>query len=434
MAKDFSSVITAISANQDDMRELIGKWQDLISEIPGEVTFDFFDGTSSTIDNFAKIQIEFGAATVTPDADTVVKRNGSGGIEVTTISNSTSGDITLDIDTSFAFIINAPDFKVNASSLFGSTAFNTDAIVEARSSLGQFGFKHSLSTGEELVTWLHTSFGARLGTNSDTSLHFYINSDPTVAKITVLSPSGFVGINEDTPSKQFSVNGDSVFTGDMDITGTLEVDIVNPSGTFTIIGDANITATLNVTSSLSVGSNLSVENTLSVKSDFLLGTSSAPISQSRLMVFGTDTGYSGLLTPGTVATFINDSLNSTDCFVQLISGGDNIVECGIQFGDNGNTTKFGSIGYIEDPGILTSSNFGMHSLNKNILIATESAASSLTVEIRTNGLGSENHIILNPENLLKIFTNGAAGIPNSNPGVAGALYRDGSFQVFISNG
>jgi hypothetical protein len=55
---DWANAMSAITADQQDMHELVSRWKDMLNPTPMDVDFHFFDNTMYSIPNFAKIYCE----------------------------------------------------------------------------------------------------------------------------------------------------------------------------------------------------------------------------------------------------------------------------------------------------------------------------------------------------------------------------------------
>jgi hypothetical protein len=72
--------MASILEAQEDIKELVSKWKELMSSIPQTITFNFFDGQSFSIPNFAKIMGMLGSVTSENIPNSLVLRGEDAGI------------------------------------------------------------------------------------------------------------------------------------------------------------------------------------------------------------------------------------------------------------------------------------------------------------------------------------------------------------------
>ena len=94
MSKDFSQVIQAIEENQADMLTLINNWRLMTEQsVAADVTFLYFDGTTSVFPNLKKLVDTYGGAASSSTPGSIVKRDNLGAIFVNRVQvedNSTT--------------------------------------------------------------------------------------------------------------------------------------------------------------------------------------------------------------------------------------------------------------------------------------------------------------------------------------------------------
>jgi len=82
--KSFDDVLNILANSHYDMRELVAKWQEMLSPDPAEVVFRFFDGAEFKVENFASIRkhvenaiSNYGNVALMTDGDKLNYNNGS---------------------------------------------------------------------------------------------------------------------------------------------------------------------------------------------------------------------------------------------------------------------------------------------------------------------------------------------------------------------
>jgi len=136
--KDYSQVIAAIEQNQFDMLELIAQWKKLIDDtVAQDVTFTFFDGTTSIFPNILKLEQTYGAASSLPTPNAIVRRDALGrifakdGVEVWNAESSPTATASL---TPTSLVISTPsaDAAYSASSMTLVGASTTTLLTSGR--------------------------------------------------------------------------------------------------------------------------------------------------------------------------------------------------------------------------------------------------------------------------------------------------------------
>jgi hypothetical protein len=94
--QQWENALAHMSEVQEDMKELVSKWKEMVNSEPHCVEFHFFDGTVYSVPNFAKLMSNISVESVPGN---IVKRDENGGINassVTVVNNNGSGTFTPD--------------------------------------------------------------------------------------------------------------------------------------------------------------------------------------------------------------------------------------------------------------------------------------------------------------------------------------------------
>lgn len=78
----WENALSRMSEVNEDMKELVSKWKEMLNTTPSCVEFHFFDGTMYSIPNFALMQQRMTLASVNATPDTLVVRDEDGDIHV----------------------------------------------------------------------------------------------------------------------------------------------------------------------------------------------------------------------------------------------------------------------------------------------------------------------------------------------------------------
>jgi len=87
--QQWENALKFMSEAQEDVKELVSKWKEMLNTTPHCVEFHFFDGSMYSIPNFAMMQQKMTVASVDAEPDTLVMRDSSCGITVGNINGAT---------------------------------------------------------------------------------------------------------------------------------------------------------------------------------------------------------------------------------------------------------------------------------------------------------------------------------------------------------
>jgi hypothetical protein len=131
----WEKAMSSIMEAQEDIKELVSKWKEMLNTIPHDVEFRFFDGQVYKIPNFAKLMKLMLKPSVTPEPNTLVLRNDQGDI----FSNKINGD-SLVIEPIGA---SHQTERIDLTATTGLRIYHTQQPSQAELSRQQLQFIHS---------------------------------------------------------------------------------------------------------------------------------------------------------------------------------------------------------------------------------------------------------------------------------------------------